>query len=221
MNKMFLGIGAFICFSGITSLAQSSTAFSRANSWEFYIGPMFVNNKTLEFDGGASAEIEDRVAFYFGGGYNFNDHIAMELMLTSSSGNYTGTTVNDAGQSQKFVADMYSSIFNVALTYYVLPGRFTPFVSGNMGFNYIDSGVPTGEISEGCWWDPWYGYDCYSYARTYNSTKFNYGIQAGLRYDFPNHLFVRGSVGTSITDLDSRNTAAFTVGSLVMGFSFQ
>jgi len=206
---------------GWSAAASAQGTFSRAGSWDLYIGPQYVESKTLHFDGGARAELEDSASLLFGFGYHPNRALCFDFMFSSASADYVGIARNAAGDERRFVSDMTSSSFSLGATYYILPTKLTPFVSAIIGYTYIDSGVENGEYYDGCWWDPWYGYECYSYAKTYNSTKFNYGIQAGLRYDFTNHVFVRGSIGTNITDMDSSNTAAFTTGSLVVGFSFR
>ena len=220
MKWKLAAILTVILFSS-TSQAQDISGGSRAQGWDFYIGPQYIDSQTLHFDGGAAADIESRASLLFGVGYHFDEHFALDFMFSSSSANYTGTARSDSGETQTFVADMYTSSFNLAATYYLLTGRFTPYLTGNVGFTYIDSGIPTGEVTEGCWWDPWYGYECYPYARTYNSNKFNYGLQAGLRYDFENHVFLKAGGGINTVDLDTRDTTTFVLYNVVVGFMFK
>ena len=221
--KMFLGSVAGIWLAAVVTVSAqvSSESFTRAKSWDFYIGPQYLAGKTLDFDGGAQADIDDAASLVFGVGYHFNERFALDFMFSSASPNYVGTARNDAGETQRFVEDMYVSSFNLAGTYHFFTGRFTPYVSALVGFTYIDSGIETGEILEGCWWDPWYGYECYPYARTYTSNKFSYGGLAGVRYDFENQMFLKAAVGVTAIDLDTSNSATFTYGHLVVGFAFK
>ncbi len=43
---------------------------SRDDKWEFFLSPQFTNSKTLEFDNGAKADINERSSIAFGFGYN-------------------------------------------------------------------------------------------------------------------------------------------------------
>jgi hypothetical protein len=201
-------------------MAQAQSSFSRARSWDLYIGPQYIAGETLHFDGGARAEIEDTASLMFGFGYHPNKALSFDFIFSSSSADYVGVGRNAAGEERRFTEDMYSSSFSLGATYYLLPGHFTPFISALIGFTYVDSGVENGEYYDSCWWDPWYGHYCSPYADTYSSTDFSYGGAVGLRYDFDNHFFLKGSVGITDIDLNVTGSSTFTYYNLVAGFNF-
>ncbi len=209
-----------ILISVFTVTSVNAFEKSRAKSWEFYLGPQYTSGKTLEFDGGATAEINDQSSFAFGFGYNFDKHVNIGMMFNYASTNYEGTAKNEAGETETFVSNMSTSTMNFTATYNILEGDFTPYVTGNFGLTYIDSGISSGDRGAGCWWDPWYGYVCYPYETTYSSSRFNYGGQIGLRYDFGNALFIKGGAGINYVDLDTSNSSDFIVYNLSMGFLF-
>lgn len=217
-------------FSSALILSSSLYAFdtTRAQQWEFYLGPQYTESKNINFGNGAEADINDMASLMFGFGYNFDNHINLGAFFNSASANYTGTVVCADGSSgctegtkETFNATMYKSSMNMSLTYNFLEGSFTPFVQGNLGLTYIDSGISTGQIVDGCYWVPWWGPVCYPYELTYTENRFNYGIQAGARYDFSNGLFLRGGIGFDYIDLSHAKNPNFTVYNFAVGVMFR
>ena len=195
---------------------------SRDDKWEFFLSPQFTNSKTLEFGNGSKAEINERSSIAFGFGYNINPYIELTTQFASSSSNYTGTRIIDDGSDtpEKFSANLYTSSINFGITYNLLHKPFTPYISANFGSTYLDSGIPTGDLTSVCWWDPWWGYVCSPQAQTYTSTEFNYGAGAGLRYDFNRKLYIKGGINLNVIDISSSNTADFTTYQFTFGFMF-
>ncbi len=222
-SKAALSILLFISMN-----ADAAFLDSRAEKWEFFLSPMIINSKVLQFDNGAEADINKRSSLGFGLGYNVNHHIELSMLFASSNSNYSGTRIIDNNPEdpnipngpQKFSSNLYTSSLNFGLTYNFLSTPFTPYISANIGSTYIDSGVPTGNIITGCWWDPWWGYVCTPQAQTYTSTAINYGAGIGLRYDFNRKLYLKGGVAKNYLDINSSNTPDFTSYQFIFGFMF-
>lgn len=195
---------------------------SRAERWEFFLTPQFTNSKLLQFDNGAEADISNRSSLGFGLGYNFNRHMEMTVTFSASSSNYSGTRILDDGNNTKerFNASLYTSSTVFGLSWNLFKTPFTPYLSGSLGYTFIDSGIPTGGIKNVCWWDPWWGYICAPAAQTYTSSALSYGIEAGLRYDVNRKFFVKGGVTDTLIDVDSSNQADFIGYRLAFGFMF-
>jgi opacity protein-like surface antigen len=79
-------------------------------------------------------------------------------------------------------------------------------VQAGLGWTYIDSNVSDGRPTTGCWWDPWWGYVCADFYDTYDDNRFSYGAGAGLRYEFRNGMFVKGSY--NLLELDGEGNGA-------------
>jgi hypothetical protein len=212
----------------ITGISLLSTALfaspgSRTGAWQVSLIPGFTNAKSIQFDGGATADINEHSSFSIGIGYNYNDHLEIDLDLGSGNANYVGTRILDDGSNtaEKYNGTFYTSHMNLGLTYNFIASRFTPFIKGNIGLSYIDSGIPTGDYGNICWWDPWWGYYCAPYAATYTTSDFSYGADLGLRFDITNKVFIKGSVGKTYIDLNNTSTPDFTTYKFIVGFSFK
>lgn len=222
MNRFALSLTVLMAAASLSAYEPE-----RAQRWEFYLGPQYIEGKNIDFGNDAEADINDMASLMFGFGYNFDNRFNLGMAFSSASANYRGSAVCAEGSSgctpgtkETFTSTMYSSALNVTGTYNFLEGNFTPFIQANLGMTYIDSGISTGQVVDGCYWLPWWGYVCSPYDLTYTGTRFNYGAQAGLRYDFSNGMFLRGGVGINYIDISHADNPAFTVYNFGVGFLF-
>jgi len=191
---------------------------NRNESWEFFFTPSFIQSKSLDFEGHAEADINNRTAIGFGFGYNLNPNVEFTLTFSGSSGNYKGTRVDENEQVKTFTSNMYTSSINIGATYNFLDGPFTPYVTGFIGGTYVDSGITVEDGDEYCWFDPWWGYTCHS--ATYTDTKVNYGASLGVRYDFTNRLYLKAGIGKNYVDFDTENSSDFLIYDFTIGATF-
>lgn len=208
--------------SSLISAQSVAASGARTGQWHISLIPTFTNSQSVQFDGGAVADINEHSGFGIGFGYSYSDYLEIELDIGSTNANYTGTRILDDGSNtqEKYTGNLYTSHMDLGLTYNFLAARLTPFVRGNIGLTYIDSGIPTGNIASVCWWDPWWGYYCGPYAQTYTASEFNYGADVGLRFDISNKIFLKGSVGRKYIDLNKASTPDFVLYKFIVGFSF-
>ena len=209
----------------LSLLSADSTAApgNRTGAWQITLIPSFTNSQSIQSDTGASADINEHSGFGIGIGYNYSDQLEIELDFGSGNANYSGTRIVDDGNNtqEQYTGSFYTSHMNLGLTYNLMAARFTPFIKGNIGLTYIDSGIPTGDIVNGCWWDWWGYYYCGSYAVTYTTSDLSYGADLGLRFDITNKIFIKGSVGKTYIDLSNTETPDFTQYKFIVGFSFK
>ncbi len=205
-------------------LAVSATAVAgdadRAQRWETTLQARYTPTQTLKFENGVSAQIESETGFGLGASYNFDNKKALGLDIAWNSLDYTGTATQAGGPSQTVRAKAYTSSFTVNGTYHFFEGPLTPYIQGNVGFTYTDSGIPAG-VSTGCWWYPWYGYICGPVTYSKTSTDWTYGIGAGLRWDVTPGFFLRAGVQQQWIGIESASgTPNFTIGRFDVGFKF-
>ena len=183
------------------STAQAQSA-SRGGKSEFYMGPVFTDSKNYSFDGGSTAKSDTGNGLTLGYAYNFDRKKALGVDFTWSNIDYRATVQPGVGNNNT-ATDVRGTIetWNVRFlgNYHFLEGNFTPFVTGGLGWSYIDTNIPTGLPQNLCWYYPWYGSYCASYVPTATSTKFSYNVGAGLRMDFGGG-FVRALVNEQWAD---------------------
>ena len=224
MKTLIKAMNATLLLS-LLLLATGSQAVpgSRKGQWQISLIPSYTSSEAATFEGGATADINSHSGFAIGIGYNFSDYLELDLDIGSANGNYTGTRILDDGSQtpQKYNGSFYTSHMNLGLTYNFMASRLTPFVKGNLGLTYVDSGIPTGNIGSVCWWDPWWGYFCGPVAETYTASELSYGADLGLRFDITRNVFLKGSAGKSYIDFDKSSSTGFTVYKFTIGFSFR
>ncbi len=194
---------------------------SRVKKWEFFLAPQAINSKNLQFEHGGETNISKRSSLAIGFGYNLNSNIELGGRFSSSSSSMSGTIVPDDGVETPvpFTSSLYTSSINFDFTYNFFSSPFTPYITANLGYTYLDSGIPTGNIGTGCgWYFGWYY--CGPVAQTFTTSEFNYGAGLGLRYDFNRKLYMKGGVSKNILDINSTNTPDFTIYQFIIGFMF-
>lgn len=174
--------------AALPAAAQSG----RAGRSEIYIGPVFTDGKNYSFEGGSSVRTDTGFGINFGYAYNFNSHVQAGVDLVWSEADYRATVQPGPGNPNS-AATVNSTLETGTVrffgSYHFLPGQFTPFVTGGLGWTYIDSNIPSGLPDLICWYYPWYGQYCASYVPTYSTTRFSYNAGLGLRYDAGRGVF--------------------------------
>lgn len=199
------------------TFTSSSADAKRAGTWQLSLTPQFISGQKLNYENGDFIDLESRTGWGFGIGYNFDEHISLDLNFNSSNGSYNAQVHDVNGTQQNFSSNLYSSSVDLALTYNIIDGPLTPYVTANVGSTFVDSGVATGDIYWGCG----YYYYCGLYTETYTAVRVNLGAGLGVRYDFENTLYVKGGVNSYIVDFDSTNTPYFINYQLTVGMKFK
>ena len=195
-------------FIGIAALVLSSTAGAqtfRDNRWEGTLQLLGSSSESSDGEMGSSIAVDSAVGFGFGFAYNFNEHFAIGFDGSWVRPKYTAVynTEEDGLQTLRHKMTIFNGQINGIWN--IINGAFTPYLQAGLGWTYIDSNVTDGPPVTGCWWDPWWGYICSSFYSTYSTTKFSWGAEAGLRYDFDNDMFIKG--GYSLVNINSGNNS--------------
>jgi opacity protein-like surface antigen len=189
----------------------------RNGNWEAGLLLQYQNSFGDEFENGAAIDIDSSMGFGFKVGWNWTQKWNLSYRFSLNKPDYTAIIVPEdpelPNQTLDYQMSKYSHQFNV--TYHFLKGPLTPFVQAGIGWTKLDSNVPDSPPSVGCWWDPWWGYICFSDWSTYSTSKFTYNVGLGLRWDVNGALFLSGSwnrqfisVKNGNMDLDTINMEA-------------
>lgn len=213
-------LGALMLFILPLGEALAYDPGPREGKWDFTVQMRYADGQNVSGTNGSSADFNDTLGWGFGIGYNFTNKFALAMDINWANANYNGTYVTDPGGTiGNLYGTMYSSTVALNMTYYLTEGKIAPFVIGGLGSTFIDSNVPSGAPSSGCWWT-WYGYVCNTYQPTYSASAFSYNAGIGVRADLAPGFFLRGIAGRQWVDL-SGGTLEVTVYRFDLGFSFR
>jgi len=223
-KPVFVIAGALVLLA-VATLGEAADLGSsyrgRQGRYEITLQPRYIASQTVGFDGGTSVDIDQDLGFGFGFGYNFSNKLALALDWSWASMNYKAK-IAQSGTSSTATANgtMDSSTIALNVSYYFLDGPLTPFVTGGIGWTWVDSNIPSGLPTTGCYWDPWYGYICTSYQETYAKDYFSYSLGIGGRWDVSPGFFLRGSIVWQWMDVGTAGTTDFPGGRVDIGFIF-
>lgn len=167
----------------------------RDGAWEASL--LIGNQGSLDVTGenGSSVDIDSELAWGLTFGWNWTPQWNFSYRFMLAKPDYTAVIVPEdpARPAQPFgySADRYSNQFNA--TYHFFDGPLTPYLQAGIGYAKLDSNVPSAPPDIGCWWDPWYGYICFSDWSTYDTSGFSYNLGLGVRWDVNGALFMRGA----------------------------
>lgn len=214
-----------LALPGLASGANGSTslmaASDRTGKWEFNLTSQYIGGSSIRFDNNTSADLEETIGWGFGIGYNFSEKLEFNFDMNWSNISYRANYLDENGNPQVAGSNLYGSSANLALTYNFMAKRFTPFVTGTVGWSYIDTNIPSGPPINGCWWYPWWGYVCGPYQPTYTENNFIYGALAGLRFDLGRSMYLKGSLGKQYIATDHGGTHNTTLYRLNLGWMFR
>jgi opacity protein-like surface antigen len=188
-RKILLPVVALLALLAVLPAAAQSR---RAGTSEIYLGPVFTDGKSYSFEGGSTARTDTGYGLNFGFARNFNAHVSAGMDLTWSEQDYRATIVarpDTPSAPRQVNGTLETGTVRFFGTYNILAGNFTPFVTGGLGWTYIDTNIPSGLPENVCWAYPWYGYYCATYVPTQSTTRFSYNVGAGLRLDAGRGVF--------------------------------
>lgn len=224
MRWMQLG-GALALIGGAAAATAQPYYYGspeRAGRWEVALGARYQDLETLDFRDNIKLDVDDSWALGFSIGYNFTQNLSLALEIIGDEAGYDGTVIT-AEQPPRTLAvsgDLDTSTGQLNLTWHFLEGAVTPFVSGGIGWTYIDSNIVRRFEGVECWYHPWWGYVCGDRFSTYDDTVFSYNAAVGVRWDITPSVFLRGSIGRMWLDLDNADTAETDMGRLEVGMMF-
>ena len=201
-------IALIVCIAVLTTDADAQSYVTsrpggRAGTWDFFMPLTFMPAWSFDGLGGSRADLDATWGFGFGFGYNFSDHFQMNGLFSWSARNYTATQQGAGGGLPKQYGNTeYSSTFSLNGIFYLLPGDISPFVSGGVGWTYVDTSIPTGYGGgTTCWWDPWYGYVCGSSYPTKTESDWTYSLGVGVRFDLGRSFSLQPSYNRAWIDI--------------------
>jgi len=171
----------------------TSSPNQRAGRWEPRLGIVYGNSSTTDFKGGTRVAVDSGIGFVGGVDYHFTDRLSAGASLSYDSKNYTADAATaNPGETLQLKGSMDTMSLMFDGSYYFMSGRFTPLITGGLGWSKVDTNIVNAPPDVGCWWNPWYGYICVSSPNTKTISGLAYELGVGVRYDFGNSLAADG-----------------------------
>ena len=193
VRKVFLMTIVLFCCA-VPALAQqlNTAGWNRQNHWDFSLQTRYTTSKDYAGEGGSTLNLEDDLGWGFGLSYNFNDRFNLGIDFSWRSINYDARALagDGSGDFEEYGGNLDVSSIGLEANWYVLDGRYTPYVTGSIGWTMIDSNIFAGWDS-GCWWDPWWGYICGTVPMSYGTDTGAYNLGVGGRFELTRAFFVR------------------------------
>lgn len=201
--------------------AATADAQQRAYHWELTLGAVYQLGADLDFEGGSTVATDDDFGFGIGGAYNITDQLATSFGLQWTGISYNANVVRDDGRVTGIRGSYDTWAASVNALYHFTDGALAPYIGVGVGWTWVDTNIPTGLPSTGCWWDPWFGWICVTSYPTKTTDTFSYQAILGLRYQLNFDTFLRFSYTSQWQDFGrAEGTPRFDVIGLEFGWMF-
>lgn len=168
--------------------------FTLDNTWDFYFKYLYMSSHDLTYNG-PQGDVKLSVDFtnLYGLGLAYHFPFGLEPRFEVLWGN---TNVHgESGPVQGLTHAMQVNTGTLNADWNILQTPFTPFIGGGIGWQYIqitNTNAPPVPVTTN-YWDPWYGFVPvvgYTYP-TFYQTEFMWNVDAGLRYNPIQNLFIK------------------------------
>jgi opacity protein-like surface antigen len=175
----------YVPLAAFTALWSAAVSAERQPGWEFGAEVIYQDAQNINFKGGSFASLEDDVGIAMTLGYRFSKRLELQFSMDWNTVDYEASVVSGTVGELGFTAegDLEAFTPRVALNFNLLEGALTPYVTGGVGWSFIDTNIPDAPAQTSCWWDPWYGYYCGTWQSTRSIDDLVYNLGVGARWD--------------------------------------
>jgi opacity protein-like surface antigen len=219
MIKSRLIVAIVLLFAVAGNASGESNLFGPSNRtgyWDFAIQTRYTGSKDYTGGNGSRLSLEDNLGWGFNAGYNINERLNVGVFAAWRSVDYRAHIVHpDLDRPFEFSGWMDTANLGLNTTVNVLKNRFTPYLTGGIGWALVDTNIPTVPDID-CWWDPWWGYICLESGANISDDAASYMLGAGLSWQVTESFFVRVGYEKSWIDLEGADN--FDIVRLDLGF---
>jgi opacity protein-like surface antigen len=222
VTRNVTALAAAVVTLAVLAVAPAAQAQDREGRWEFTLGTLYQLSTTLDVEPPNTAETDNDFGFEIGGAYNFTDNFAANLGLQWSGIGYDAVVFPEDSNITSISGSYDAFTLSANLVYNFTDNKLTPYIGAGIGWTWIDTNIPDGAPQTGCWWDPWWGYVCYTTYPTKTTDAFSYQATLGLRYTFDSdNTFMKLGYTSQWMDFDgTTSTPRFDVFTLDFGWIF-
>jgi hypothetical protein len=196
----------------------------RMGRWDAYAAVQYMTSEDIHFEtdsGPLDMSMDDTALLGFGFGYHVGDNLLIHFDLL-----FGDTEIGVAGAPEGGQRDTSLDVGQVAFDWNFFKTRFTPFLTGGLGWQYLEAEidappVPVYYSYSYDYYDPWYGDGYYTLAQpVYTETDLIAFAGGGFRWNVTDNFVMRFSVDANWLEYDDSvgNTmqvrGTFTIGGM-------
>lgn len=183
----------FVPLAACTALWSAAAGAERRPGWEFGADIIYQDPQDIDFNGGSFASLDEDVGIALTFGYRFSKRLELQFSLDWNTVDYDASIASGTAGQLGFTAegDLEAFTPRVALNFNLLEGDLTPYVTGGVGWSFIDTNIPDSPPQTSCWWDPWFGYYCGTWQSTRSIDDLVYNLGVGARWDISSTFSMR------------------------------
>lgn len=183
----------FVPLAAFTACWSATVCAERRPGWEFGADIIYQDPQDIDFNGGSFASLDQDVGLALTAGYRFSKRLELQFSMDWNTIDYDASVASGTGGESKFTAegDLEAFTPRVAVNFNLLEGDLTPYVTGGIGWSFIDTNIPDSPPQTSCWWDPWWGYYCGTWQSTRSVDDPVYTLGFGARWDISSTFSMR------------------------------
>jgi opacity protein-like surface antigen len=222
LAALLLGLGAAL--PAMAQIPMATEAFDRLGKTEIYGIGQYLHSEDINFNGprgNVPVKMDDTGLGGFGIAYHFNNYLAIHADFMFGGATFSGTVPLMAGGSAAFSQDAFIQTGRFNIDYNIINRRITPFITAGIGYQYTETELTHLPPSTTCWWDPWWGYVCYSGYPYAWQTDFTWNAGAGFRWNILDNLFIKATFGATWLEYSGAHGVTTQLeGIFAIGWSF-
>jgi opacity protein-like surface antigen len=172
--------------------------YTRTAKTEIYGIGQYLHSDNITFNGPAGdvkVKMDDTGLGGFGLAFHFNEFLAVHTDFMFGGATFSGNLPTETGGTLHVKQDAFLQTGRFNVDYNIIKGRLTPFLTGGIGYQYLETELnhlpPVGV----CWWDPWWGWICDTHNPHAWETDFTCNVGAGIRWSITDSLFIKATGG--------------------------
>lgn len=201
--KGLLATSLVLMAAALPAVAQIPWAFeglSRKGMTEVYGIGQYLHSEDINFNspfGTVKTKMDDTGLGGFGIAWHFSDFFSFHTDFMFGGATFSGNAPFETGiGTRAFSQDAFISTGKFNVDWNIINRRITPFVTAGIGYQYLETELEN-TYGTSCYWDPWYGYVCYSGHYHAWETDFTWNAGAGIRWNILDHLLLKAMAGAN------------------------
>jgi opacity protein-like surface antigen len=173
-------------------------AYTRTARTEIYGIGQYLHSDDITFNGPAGdvkVKMDDTGLGGFGLAFHYNEFLAVHADFMFGDSTFSGNLPTETGGTVHVKQDAFIQTGRFNVDYNIIKGRLTPFVTGGIGYQYLETELKNLPPVGVCWWDPWWGWICQTAHPYAWETDFTWNVGAGIRWSVTDRIFIKATGG--------------------------